>query len=165
MTPDFAATLLDYNYWAHHQLKSCLDSISAADYVATQDYSSGSIHVQLVHIMWAEATGYARLHEMPRPTFTAADFSTRSEIWAAWQTIETNWCDYVNDLTTDTLAAVHHITPLTGNTYHASVGEIIAHVVNHGTNHRAQILQHIHNAGGQTFEQDMSRYFRIRASH
>ncbi|MEL6525463.1 MAG: DinB family protein [Chloroflexota bacterium] len=157
-------TLLNYNYWAHHQLFDCLETISETDFLADSDYSSGSMQVQLVHIMWAEATWYARLHDQPRPPFTAEDYPTLHEIKTKWQAIETDWRTYIASLSLSDLDTRYDITPYTGNPYHATVQEIIAHVVNHGTNHRAQILQHIHNAGGQTFEQDMSRYFRERNS-
>jgi uncharacterized damage-inducible protein DinB len=40
--------------------------------------------------------------------------------------------------------------------------EILWHVVNHGTDHRAQILQLCYVYGAPTFEQDMFFFYRVR---
>jgi uncharacterized damage-inducible protein DinB len=44
--------------------------------------------------------------------------------------------------------------------YEHKIGEVLIHVVNHGTDHRAQMLRLIGDYGGQTFEQDIIFYLR-----
>lgn len=58
---DFVQTMWNYNYWAHHKLWDCIQTISDADFVKPVPYSIGSIHIQVVHVMWAENVWYERL--------------------------------------------------------------------------------------------------------
>ena len=47
--------------------------------------------------------------------------------------------------------------------YQHKIGEALIHVVNHSTDHRAQMLRLIGDYGGQTFEQDIIFYLRAEA--
>jgi len=156
-------TIWDYNYWAHHKLLHCVQTISDEDFKRPVDYSIGSIHVQVVHVMWAEDVWYQRIHNKPIPTYVATDFPTCDSIREQWKTIETNWRAYLAGLTDSELNHYIKVTSVGGHQYERTVMEMLLHAVNHGTNHRAQILQLLHGYGGETFEQDMSFYFREKA--
>jgi uncharacterized damage-inducible protein DinB len=158
----YTRTLWDYNYWAHHKLWNCIETISDSDFVKPVAYPVGSVHVQVVHVMWAEAVWYERIHHRSRPTFTADDYSTRPVIREKWDQIESHWRAYLARTTEDDLRRELEITPLRGQPYSCTVQEMLLHAVNHGTNHRAQILQLIDSHGGETFEQDLSSYYRER---
>ena len=161
---DFVHTLWNYNYWAHRKLWDCIQTITDDDFVKPVPYSIGSVHSQVVHVMWAEEVWYERVHGGIRPTFTAQDYPTRASIRHKWDQIEANWRVYLGNLTETELNRQIDVTPITGASYSLSVLEMLLHAVNHGTNHRAQILQIIHGYGGETFEQDLSFYYRHRQS-
>ncbi len=158
-------TLWDYNYWAHRKLWNCIETISDSDFVKPVAYSVGSVHIQVVHVMWAEAVWYERIHNGHRPTFTAEDYPTRPLIRAKWDQIEAKWRAYLDHTTEDELRREIEIVPLRGQPYKCTVLEMLSHAVNHGTNHRAQILQLIHGYGGETFEQDLSFYIESGKNH
>lgn len=153
-------TTWDYNYWAHRKLWDCIMSISDADFKKPFDYSIGSIHEQVVHTMWAEAIWYARLHDEERPTFTAEDYPERAAIRAKWDDVEAKWRAYLNRLTPDQVDRTFEVVRANGESYIHSVRDVLMQVVNHGTDHRAQMLQLIHHCGGETFAQDIIYYFR-----
>lgn len=153
-------TLWDYNYWGNHRLLDCLETISEDDFTKQDDYSIGSIQHQLVHIMWAELVWYNRIHDQSRPTFTVEDYPSLESIRNQWEDFDNHWRQYLLSLTDDMLEEELHVTRQNGEAYVMSIQAIIHHIVNHGTNHRAQILHLIHVYGGRTFEQDMTAFFR-----
>lgn len=155
-------TLWDYNYWATYRLLDALETISDNDFTRPNAYSVGSIHTQLVHIMWAEAVWYTRLHEQPRPLFTADDYPTLASIRVKWSDIKAQWMQYLSDLTDDQLDTDIQVIRGNGDPYTMTIRSILHHVPNHGTNHRAQILSLVHQYGGETFEQDMTAYIRYQ---
>src|SRR5688572_16570991 len=124
---DFVHTLWNYNYWSHHKLWNCIQTISDEDFVKPVAYSIGSVHVQVVHIMWAEEAWYERLHNGIRPTFTAKDYPTRSSIYEKWDQIESQWRVYLSNLTETELNRKIEINPVNGLAYTASVLEMLMH--------------------------------------
>ena len=157
---DWIKTIWDYNYWAHRKMFGCVMALSEADFKQPVVYSVGSVHEQVVHTMWAEAIWYARIHGEPRPTFTVADYPTRGAIRAKWDDIEAQWRAYLDTLTEADLNQLFVYTRGSGEKASNILRETLWHVVNHGTDHRAQILQLLHGYGAPTFEQDMFFYFR-----
>jgi uncharacterized damage-inducible protein DinB len=157
---DWIHTIWTYNDWGRAKLLVCLDTVSEADFKRSVAYSVGSLHQQVVHTMWAEEMWLTRLSERPNPSYTASDFTTRTAIYQHWQTVQQAWWDYLHALTTADIAASFTMTRSNGEQYAHTVGEVLLHVVNHGVDHRAQILRLIHDYGGETFAQDMIFFFR-----
>jgi uncharacterized damage-inducible protein DinB len=157
---DWIQTLWGYNYWAHHKLWNSIMTISESDFKKPVAYSVGSVHIQVVHVMWAEAVWYARLHDASRPTFTIEDYPTRPSIREKWNDVEEKWRVYLDNLTESELERQIEVVRFNGEHYIHSVQEMLLHAVNHGTDHRGQILRLIHDYGGDTYAQDMISYFR-----
>lgn len=154
----------DYNYWAHHQLLSCLQSVSKAQFERLIDYGIGSLHQQVVHTMWAEALWLARIRGQARVNWTISDYPTLASVIQQWQTIERDYRSYLNQITQPELERNIEVFSASRNeTYPHPVYEILLHVVNHGTDHRSQMLRLIGEFGGNTFEHDMIYYFRAQS--
>lgn len=63
---------------------------------------------------------------------------------------------YVENMTTDELAEVVHFDmPQRGGAHRNSRWKILLHMVNHGADHRAQIMARLHELGAHTFEHDL----------
>ena len=165
MTIDLAKMLFDYNYWAHRLMwEKSIATLTDAQFTQTLDYSWGSIHNQVVHTMSAEWMWFSRLQgTSPEAMFDPADYPTREAVRSRWDAVETMVRDYLDNLKEGDLTSPFSYSTTSGNTYTQVKGEIMAHVVNHGTDHRAQTLAMLHHLGAPTVEQDLIFYLRARA--
>jgi uncharacterized damage-inducible protein DinB len=158
---DYIRMIWDYNYWGHHKLLNSLMTVSAEDFAKPIPYSIGSLNEQVVHTMWAEALWLTRIKGQPRVEFGAKDYASLPAVRQYWTLIESDWRNYIASLTENDLdRSIEVVQKKTGQTYNDGLSQILLHLVNHGTDHRAQMLRIIHDFGGETFEQDMIYYFR-----
>lgn len=150
-----------YNYWAHGQVWRFIDPLTDAQFRQPSDYSVGSIHQQLVHVMGADSIWLSRLRgERPSGFFDPADYPTPESIKAKWGEIERDLKLYVAGLTDAQVLNddLHYRRVSTGAEQVSPLWQVLLHVCNHGTDHRAQILALLHQVGGETFAQDLIYY-------
>lgn len=160
MTTTYFKTLYDYSYHMHHRLWESIMSLSEEQFIRPSSHSIGSVHEQITHVMDAEETWLRRLHGEEPPYHTVHDYPTRESIRTAWDKVEQGLRSYVNNLTEARLN--EHLTykRSNGESFSTPIWAVLLHVVNHGTDHRAQIMRQIHDMGGKTFAQDLIFYLR-----
>jgi uncharacterized damage-inducible protein DinB len=118
-------------------------------------FSHGSIRNQVVHQAVTDRYWLHDIQSKPVTGLDPEDYPTRESFAAAWEGIQAALLEYVTSLD----AAALEETP---DGLMETRGEAIVHVVNHGTDHRAQILSMLHGLGAPTFEQDFPDYLRSR---
>lgn len=152
--------LFTYHHAAQNRLWPCLDHLTDAQFVQEVAYSNGSIRNHMVHLMSVEQRWFARVLGKPLPErLDYAAYPTRASVRTAWDAIQARIESYLADELTDEdmMRPVRYIMrrPHGDEEHTNAVWEILVHVVNHGTNHRAQLLRILHDFGAPTFEQDM----------
>jgi uncharacterized damage-inducible protein DinB len=161
---DTIRLLYDYNYWAHRQVWACVEPLSEADYRRPVDYSMGSVHEQITHVMSAEWIWFSRLRgTSPTAMLHPEDFPDRATVRARWDEIEGEVRAYLGQLTETALLSTFEYSRTGGQRHQDRVLDILLHVVNHGTDHRAQILELLHTYGAPTIAQDLIFYLREQA--
>ena len=161
MNLEFVQMMFDYNYWAHRLVWGCVMSIDNAKFTEPIDYSWGSVHAQVVHTMSAEWIWLNRLRgDSPGAMFDLADYPDRAAVRGKWDQIEADFRSYLSGLTPEALGGAFTYTTTSGRRYTQPIAPVLMHVVNHGTDHRAQILAMLSQIGGDTVEQDMVFYLR-----
>jgi uncharacterized damage-inducible protein DinB len=121
------------------------------------DYSHGSVRQQIVHLLdvddvwFSELQGVAPLEPLP-----ASDADDRATIRAHWDQVEQRMRDYLAGLRDDMLFATPIKEPEEDKDL--IVWQVLLHVVNHGTDHRAQLLRLLHDLGVKTEAQDYIFY-------
>lgn len=160
MNADAIRLLHDYNRWAHHEVWRCIESLSDEQFTAETGYSIGSLRNHAVHVMGVDQRWFARLRQIEIPArLEYADFSTRAQARQRWDEIERENAGYLATLTdADLHEMIEYDMPHRGGWKRQPRWQILLHVVNHGSDHRAQMLAQLHRLGGPTVEQDLMFY-------
>jgi uncharacterized damage-inducible protein DinB len=124
----------------------------------TQDvgYSHGSVRDQVLHIISADDTWFSPLCGEPIPDdLRAADFPPRSSIRRHWDKVEGHMREYLSSLRDEMLNDKPYMQE---EDKELRLWQVLLHVVNHGTDHRAQILRLLNDLGVKTVSQDYIFY-------
>lgn len=132
-----------------------ISSLSDEQFTKDADYSHGSVRNQIIHLMSVDDTWFSGLRGVPIPEpLDPADFYERDTIRAYWDNVEQNMRAYLTELRDDMLFD----KPLEGEDKDLFLWQVLLQVVNHGTDHRAQILRLLHDMGVKTTSQDYIFY-------
>ncbi len=148
-----------YNYHFEENRKiwdQYIPLLSQEQFTRDASYSYGSVRNQLVHIMSADNTWFCELRglEVPGP-LDPADFDDRQALRARWDGIEQDMRAYLAALRDEVL--IEKPFPA-GEDENLIVWQVLLHVVNHGTDHRAQVLRLLNDLGVKTAYQDYIFY-------
>jgi uncharacterized damage-inducible protein DinB len=148
-----------YNYHFSENRKiwdTYITSLSQQQFTQDAPYSVGSLRNQIVHLMSVDDTWFSGLRGVDIPeSLNPADFDDRARIRAHWDKVEHNMRSYLAQLNDDMLFD----KPFSeGEDEHLIVWQVLLHVVNHGSDHRAQILSLLHDLGVKTGPQDYIFY-------
>jgi len=161
MNPESIHKLYDYNYWAFERVWNCVIRLTDEQFTHNIEYSSGSIRNHVVHLMSATTRWMMRLQAVQLPLHLSfEDFPTLAITKAKWDELRSETLDYVNSLAQAQLdEVVSWELPNRGIISKSPRWEILLHVANHATDHRAQMLAVLNqHFGVETVEQDMIFY-------
>lgn len=154
----------DYSYWAYKLVwNTSIVPLTDEQFTRPHDYSMGSVHHQTVHCISAEWIWFSRMQgTSPSGMLNPDDYPTRAAVRAKWDEVEKMVRGHLNTLTEDALNQPFTYKLLNGTEDSQPLGVILLHVVNHGTDHRAQLLAQLHALGAPTIAQDLIFYLRSR---
>jgi uncharacterized damage-inducible protein DinB len=154
-------TIFNYNFWAFERVWECISQLSEEQFIGDTGYSTGSIRNIVVHMMSANRNWASRLQGVATPPHLVfEDFNTISTTKAKWDELREEFLHYLISLSEEQLEeTIHWELPARGVKCSNARWEILLHVANHATDHRAQILATLHyHFRMQTVEQDMIFY-------
>ena len=149
-----------YNYHFAENRKiwdSYIAQLSPEQFTQHIDYSYGSVRDQIVHLMRADEIWFSELRGVePSEPFPPADFDDRNVIRAYWDSVEQSMRAYLAELRNDMLFDKPIEEPEEDKDL--IVWQVLLHVANHGTDHRAQLLRVLNDLGVKTTSQDYIFY-------
>ncbi len=133
-----------------------IDPLSQEQFTKNVDYSYGSVRDQIVHLMDADDAWFSGLRNVDSPDLPdPADYDDRKTLRKQLDIVEQNMRDYLANLQDDMLSQKPFEE---GEDKDLTVWQVLIHVVNHGTDHRAQLLRLLHDLGVETTSQDYIFY-------
>lgn len=146
----------DYHFSENRKLwESCVSSLSDEQFTRSANYSHGSVRDQVVHLIRTDAVWFGDLRgrAIPEPP-NLGESHDRDGIRAFREVVEGMMREYLVGLQDDKL----HTKPLSGEDKDLLLWQVLLHVANHGTDHRAQILRILSDLGVKTSSQDYIFY-------
>ena len=148
-----------YNYHFSENRKiwdRYVTQLSEEQFVQPAAYSHGSVRDQIVHLMNVDEAWFSELRaveipESPNPT----DFHDRDSLRAHWDNVEQTMRDYLAALQDNMLFEKPFAE---GEDEDLILWQVLLHVANHGTDHRAQLLRLLNDLGIKTEYQDYVFY-------
>ncbi|MDE2952031.1 MAG: DinB family protein [Chloroflexota bacterium] len=130
--------LFKYNDWANERILDTAKKVSIEQLTAPKEFGWGSLRGTLVHLMEAEYAWRILLKTSEHVEWLQPeDFADVSAIRARWAEERAAFWDYLNSLSDDDLAGT--VSYEGGGIMRQRVlWHCLAHVVNHGTQHRAE---------------------------
>lgn len=160
MLPTDYITLFEYHYRRYRQLWKSIMMLEEAQFVQDVPYSLGSLRNHFVHLLNDEGRWFALLaNRRDVITLEPADFAARAALRQHYDAQEAQHLAFIRQLDQATLRRIYWWdTPMALVPQQVAGWQILLHIINHGTDHRAQMLRILHDLGGNTFEQDLMRY-------
>jgi uncharacterized damage-inducible protein DinB len=155
-------TLYDYNDWATRRILDAAARLAPEQFLAPMALNSGSVRDVLVHVLGAAWIWRQRCQfgEAPTSLPSPADFPTYAVLTERWQSEEAAMRAYVGSLTDAAINAPLVYRSTKGVAYTAILWQILTHVVNHGTQHRAEVAHVLTSYGYSPGDVDFILYLR-----
>ena len=149
-------TLYKYNQWANAKILNAAANVSQEQFLADASYPHGGLRGTLTHTLFAQWIWRNRwqgdsLTFRIRPE----DFPTFEALRTRWMEEEKSLMEFVDSLTDEKLDQVIQYKNTKGLPFEQTLWKMMAHVVNHGTQHRAEAAALLTDFGCSPGDVDM----------
>ena len=148
MELELIKTFIEYQLGMTRRVWDSIDQITDEQFLADDAYSRGSLRNLRVHLASTDRRWLAGLKNLPDVGHLKfEDYPTRAAVREAFGNVAKELIAYVNTLGEEEITQNAKDIP-------APRWTILLHLVNHGTDHRATVLQRLDEFGAPTFDQD-----------
>jgi uncharacterized damage-inducible protein DinB len=151
--------LYKYNQWANAKILNVAAKVSPEQYLAPGSFPHGGLRGTLVHALFAEWIWRNRWEGMsPTHRFKPEDFPTFESLYARWLDEEKQLMDFAEGLTNESLNNTFSYTNTSGKPFTKILWQAMAHLVNHGTQHRTEAAAILTDFGHSPGDIDLIYY-------
>ena len=166
MVKQYFTDLAAYNSWADQKAIDWLSHITDEQWEQVNTSSFSSIRQTTVHIASAEKIWIDFWTRAADPVYLSASFTgNKNELLSIWKAACEGLEIYIKShQEEDIMRSVSFIYP-NGNTGQMPYYQIFAHIVNHSTYHRGQLVTLLRQAGYDQFSSiDLATYYMAEAA-
>ncbi len=139
MTKDDVLLLYAYNHWANRRVLEAARQVTQEQFTASARLSHGSLRGMLVHTLGAEVIWRLRCQgNSPTTLLAEGDFPTLHDLRQRWQIEDRALDAFLDSLSDERLRSPVSYRTTKGVPYEMPLWQILAHLVNHGTQSRAE---------------------------
>lgn len=139
MNKEHILVLYQYNGWSDTKILDAASNITQEQFLAPVPFPHGSLRGTLVHALFGEWVWRKRWDGNPQnPIWKPEEFPTFDSLRARWSDEEPQLMNFVENLTDEKLYSKIKYTSTEGNPHERVLWECMAHLVNHGTQHKAE---------------------------
>jgi uncharacterized damage-inducible protein DinB len=153
--------LYRYNQWTDKKILDTVAKVTPEQFLAPASFPHGGLRSTLVHILFAQWIWRQRWEgTSPSQRFKPEDFPTLASLRTRWAEEEKSLMAFVINVSEERLnGKIDYKT--TGGTPHAEIlWQLMAHVVNHGTQHKAEAAAMLTDYGQSPGDIDMIFFLR-----
>ena len=147
--------LVAYNQWANEKILKAIDGMTAEELARPVDAYFGSLEKNLAHVLLATRVWLARWTGETAP-------SLQDRITIPWRDAYTAthvaFKAFVESLTDSDAGRIVDYKNTKGEPFRMALDQLIAHVVNHGTHHRAETGMLLERVGRSPGDMDYVYY-------
>lgn len=153
--------LYKYNSWANARILDAASMVTEEQFLAAASHPHGGLRSTLTHILFAEWIWRKRwLDESPSARFKPEDFPNIASLRARWLQEEVALMRFTGSRTDEQLQRPFQYTSTEGVMYENILWEAMAHVVNHGTQHRSEAAAMLTEFGHSPGDIDLILFLR-----
>jgi len=149
-------TLYRYNQWANAKILNAASKATQEQYLAEATFPHGGLRGTLVHTLFAEWIWRKRWEgTSPNMRLRPEEFPTFESLHLRWMEEEKLLLTFVNGLTDERLEQYFDYTSTEGTPHTRLLWHAMAHLVNHGTQHRSEAAVMLTDFGHSPGDLDM----------
>ena len=131
--------LYNYNQWTTAKILSTASNVTQEQFLAPASFPHGGLRGTLVHALFAEWIWRNRWEgTSPTHRLKPEDFPTFESLRTRWADEEKKLMAFVDNLTDERLNSKFSYKSTQGNPYERVLWQAMAHLVNHGTQHKTE---------------------------
>jgi uncharacterized damage-inducible protein DinB len=158
--------LYDYNRWCNARILDAAAKLTHEQFLAPGIFPYGGLRGTLVHTLFAELVWRMRWQGTPPDDhcrMEPEEFPTLAALQTRWLAEETLLMEFVASLTDKKLQSELEYTSTEGGRHKRVLWETMAHLVNHGTQHRAEAAAILTNLGRSPGDIDLTVFLNERS--
>ena len=131
--------LYQYNQWANAKILNAAANLTPEQFTAPASFPHGGLRGTLIHALFAEWIWRKRWEgNSPTQRFNPDDFPTVDSLRTRWQEEENKLMDFVSSVSEERLNSSFDYKNTSGTPFTQVLWQVMAHVVNHGSQHRSE---------------------------